>query len=111
MRWKSSLVTVGILFQSAFSLEIDPALPMVVLAESGHYLKALVHYESLVALEGSGILQLVHKMREHEDCKVSQCPLVGYPLVLIYSGGIGIIMGIALCSEMELTGSPVFRPA
>ena len=33
-------------------LEIDLALPTVVTAECGHYLKALVHYESLVALEG-----------------------------------------------------------
>ena len=70
-----------------------------------------MHYESLVALEGSGILQLVHKMREHEDRKVSQCPLVGYPLVLMYSGGIGIITGVVLRGEMELTGSPIFCPA
>ena len=103
------LVPVSIL--TGDLLEIDPALPMVVPAESGCYLKALVHYESLVALEGSGILQLVHKMREHEDHKVPQCPLVGYPLVLMYSGRIGIVMGIVLCGEMELTGSPIFRPA
>ena len=103
------LVPVGIL--TGDLLEIDPALPTVVPAESGRYLKALVHYESPVALEGSGILQLVHKMREHEDRKVSQCPLVGYPPVLMYSGGIGIITGVVLCGEMELTGSPVFRPA
>ena len=92
-------------------LEIDPALPAVVPAESGRYLKALVHYESPVALEGSGILQLVHKMREHEDCKVSQCPLISYPPVLMYSGGIGIITGVVLRGEMELMGSPVFRLA
>ena len=103
------LVPVGIL--TGDLLEIDPALPMVVPAESGHYLKALVHYESPVALEGSGILQLVHKMREHEDCKVSQCPLIGYLPVLMYSGGIGIITSVVLHGEMELTGSPVFRLA
>ena len=103
------LIPVGIL--TGDLLEIDPALPTVVLAESGRCLKALVHYESLVALEGSGILQLVHKMREHEDSKVSQCPLVSYPPVLMYSGGIGIITGVVLRSEMELMGSPVFHPA
>ena len=74
------LVLVGIL---TGDLEIDPALPMVVPAESGRYLKALVHYESPVALEGSGILQLVHIVREHEDRKVPQCPLIGYPPVLM----------------------------
>ena len=103
------LVPVGIL--TGDLLEIDLALPMVVPAESGHYLKALMHYESPVALKGSRILQLVHKMREHEDRKVSQCPLLGYPPVLMYSGRIGIIMGVVLCGEMELMGSPVFRPA
>ena len=100
------LVPVGIL--TGDLLEIDPALPTVVPAKSSRYLKALMHYESPVALEGSGILQLVHKMREHEDRKVSQCPLIGYPPVLMYSGGIGIITGVVLRSEMELTGSPVF---
>ena len=103
------LVPVGIL--TGDLLEIDLALPTVVLAESGHHLKALVHYENLVALEGSRILQLVHTMRKHEDCKVPQCPLVGYPPVLMYSGGIGIVTGIVLRSEMELMGSPLFHPA
>ena len=103
------LVPVSIL--TGDLLEIDPALPMVVPAKSSRYLKALMHYESPVALEGSGILQLVHKMREHEDRKVSQCPLIGYLPVLMYSGGIGIIMGIVLHGKMELMGSPVFRPA
>ena len=92
-------------------LEIDPALPTVVPAESSCYLKALVHYQSLVALEGSRILQLVHMMREHEDCKVPQCPLVSYMPVLMYSGGIAIITGIVLRGEMELMVSPIFRPA
>ena len=64
-----------------------------------------------MALKGSGILQLVHKVRKHEDRKVPQCSLVGYPLVLMYSGGIGVITGIVLRGYMELTGSPVFRPA
>ena len=103
------LVPVGIL--TGDLLEIDPALPTVVPAESGCYLKALVHYESPVALEGSGILQLVYMMGEHEDCKVPQCPLVSYPPVLMYSGGIAIITGIVLRDEMELMGSPIFRPA
>ena len=92
-------------------LEIDPALSTVVMTECGRYLKALVHYESLVALDGPGVLQLVYKVREHEDRKVPQCPLVAYPPVLVYSGGIGIVTGIVLRGEMELTGSPVFRPA
>ena len=103
------LVPVGIL--TGDLLEIDPALPMVVPAESSHHLKALMHYESPVALEGSGILQLVYKMRKYEDRKIPQCPLVGYLPVLMYSGGIGIITGIVLHGEMELMGSPVFRPA
>ena len=103
------LIPVGIL--TGDLLEIDLALPMVVPAESGRYLKALVHYESPLALKGSEILQLVHIMREHEDRKVPQCPLVGYPSVLMYSGGIGIITGVVLRGEMELTGSPVFHPA
>ena len=103
------LIPVGIL--TGDLLEIDPVLPMMVPAESGCHLKALMHYESPVALEGSGILQLVHKMRKHEDRKVPQCPLVGYPLVLMYSGSIGIITGVVLRGYMELTGSPVFRLA
>ena len=72
-------------------LEIDPVLPMVVPAESGRYLKALVHYESPVALNRPGVLQLVYKVRDHEDCKVPQCPLVAYWLVLVYSGRISIV--------------------
>ena len=102
-------VPVGIL--TGDLLEVDPALPTMVPAESGRYLKALMHYESPVALEGSGILQLVHKVRKHEDRKVPQYPLVGYLPVLMYSGGIGVIMGIVLCGYMELTGSPIFCPA
>ena len=102
-------VPVGIL--TGDLLKVDPALPMMVLAESNSYLKALMHYESLVALEGSGILQLVHKVRKHEDRKVPQCPLVGYPPVLMYSSGIGVITGVVLRGYMELTGSPVFCPA
>ena len=103
------LVPVGIL--TGDLLEIDPALPTVVLAKSSCHLKALMHYESPVPLEGSGILQLVHKMRKHKDRKVPQCPLIGYPPVLMYSSGIGIVTGVVLCGDMELMGSPVFRPA
>ena len=103
------LVPVGIL--TGGLLEIDPALPTMVPAKSGRHLKAFMHYESPVALDGSRILQLVHKMRKHENRKVPQCPLIGYPLVLMYSGGIGVITGVVLCGYMELTGSPVFRPA
>ena len=102
-------VPVGIL--TGDLLEIDPALPMMVPAESGRHLKALMHYESPVALEGSGILQLMHKMRKHEDCKVSQCSLVGYPPVLMYSGSIFVVTGVVLRGYMELMGSPVFHPA
>ena len=103
------LVPVGIL--TGDLLEIDPVLPTVVPAESGHYLKGLMHHESPVALEASGILQLVHMMGEHEDRKVPQCPVIGYLLVLMYSGRIGIITGVVLCGEMELMGSPVFHLA
>ena len=102
-------VPVGILTGSL--LEVDLALPMMVPAESGRYLKAFMHYEGPVALEGSGILQLVYKMRKHEDRKVPQCSLVGDPSVLMYSGGIGVVMGVVLRGYMELTGSPVFHPA
>ena len=102
-------VPVGIL--TGDLLEINPALPTMVPAESGRHLKALMHNESPVALKGSGILQLVHKMRKHEDRKVPQCSLVGYPPVLMYSGGIGIVTGVVLRGYMELTGSPVFCPA
>ena len=103
------LVPVGIL--TGDLLEIDPALPTVVPAESSRHLKALMHCESPVALKGSRILQLVHRMRKHEDRKVPQCPLVGYPLVLMYSGSIGIITGIVLRGKMELMGSPIFHLA
>ena len=103
------LVPVGIF--TGDLLEIDPALPTVVTAECGCYLQALLHYESPVALDGPGVLQLVYKVREHEDRKVPQCPLVGYPPVLMYSGRIGIVTGVVLCDEMELTGSAIFRPA
>ena len=102
-------VPVGILTGSL--LEVDPALPTMVPAESGRYLKAFMHYEGLVALKGSRILQLVYKMRKHEDRKVPQCSLIGDPSVLMYSDGIGVITGIVLRGYMELMGSPVFRPA
>ena len=102
-------VPVGIL--TGGLLEVDPALPSMVPAESGCYLKALVHYESPVTLEGSGILQLVHKVRKHQDCKVPQCSLISDPPVLMYSGGIGVITGVVLHGYMELTGSPIFRLA
>ena len=62
-------VPVGIL--TGGLLEVDPVLPSMVPAESGRYLKALVHYESPVTLEGPGILQLVHKVRKHQDRKGS----------------------------------------
>ena len=73
-------VPVGIL---TFLLVTHPALPPVIPAKSCHYLKALVHHESPVALEGPRTLQVVHVVREHEDRKVPQCPLVGYMLVLM----------------------------
>ena len=92
-------------------LEVDPALPTMVPAESGRYLKAFMHYEDPVALEGSGILQLVYKMRKHEDRKVPQCSLISDPSVLMYSSGIGVVTGIVLRGYMELTGSPVFHLA
>ena len=103
------LVPVGIF--TGDLLEIGPALPMVVMAKCSCYLQALMHYESPVALDRPRVLQLVYKVREHEDRKVAQCPLVGYLPVLMYSGGIGIVTGVVLHGEMELTGSPVFRPA
>ena len=103
------LVPVGIF--TGDLLEIDPALPTVVMAECGRYMKALMHYESPVALDGPRVLQLVYKVREHEDRKVPQCPLVAYPPVLVYSSGIGIVTGVVLRGEMELMGSPVFHPA
>ena len=67
LRYCQHLVPVGIL---TFLLMTHPALPPVVPAKSGCYLKALVYHESPVALEGSRALQLVHIMREHEDRKV-----------------------------------------
>ena len=70
-----------------------------------------MHNQSPVALKGAGALQLVHIVREHEDRKVPQCPLVGYPLVLMQSGGQSIITHVVFSSIMELTGSSVFRPA
>ena len=70
------LVPVGIF--TGDLLEIDLALPTVVMAECGHYLQALVHYESPVAFNGPGVLKLVYKVREHEDHKVPQCSLIGY---------------------------------
>ena len=103
------LVPVGIL--TGDLLEIDPALPTVVPAESSCYLKALMHYESPVALKGSGILQLVYMMGEHEDRKVPQCPLVSYPLVLMYSGGIAIITGVVLRWQDGADGFPHILPS
>ena len=44
-------VPVGIL--TGGLLEVDPALQSMVPAESGRYLKALMHYESPFTLEGS----------------------------------------------------------
>ena len=64
-----------------------------------------------MALDRPGVLQLVYKVREHEDRKVPQCPLVAYLPVLMYSSRIGIVTGIVLRGKMELMGSPVFRPA
>ena len=74
------LIPVGIL---TFFLVTHPVLPPVVPAKSSCYLKALMHHESPVTLEGSGALQLVHVMREHEDRKVPSCSLIGYPPVLM----------------------------
>ena len=102
-------VPVGIL--TGDLLEIDPALPMMVLAESSRHLKALLHNQSPVALEGPGILQLVHKMRKHEDHKVLQCSLIGNLPVLMYSGGIGVVTGVVLRGYMELMGSPRIPPS
>ena len=47
-----------------------PVLPLVVSPEGSHHLKALVHHESPVPLNSSGVLKLVHIVRKHEDCKV-----------------------------------------
>ena len=70
-----------------------------------------MRYESPVALKGPGVLQLVYKVREHEDHKVPQCPVIGYPPVLMYSGRKGIVTGVVLRGEMKLTGFPIFHPA
>ena len=67
-----------------------------------------MHNQSLVALKGARTLQLVHIVREHEDRKVPQCPLVRYPLVLMQSGRQCIITHVVPSSVMELTGSSVF---
>ena len=50
-------------------------------------------------------------MRKHEDRKVPQGSLISDPLVLMYSGGIGVVTGVVLCGYMELMGSPVFHLA
>ena len=61
------LIAVGILTSLLVAcLPLPPVIP----AKSGCHLEAFVHHESPVALEGSGILQLVHMMREHKDRKV-----------------------------------------
>ena len=80
LRYCRHLVPVGIL---TFLLVTYLALLPVVPAKSCHYLKALMHHESPVALEGPRTLQVVHVMREHEDRKVPQCPLIGYMPVLM----------------------------
>ena len=82
-------VPVGISWRDL--LKVDLALPLVETTEYSRYLQAPVHYESPVALNGPGVLQVVYKVREHEDRKVPQCPLVAYPPVLVYSGRIGIV--------------------
>ena len=84
---------------------------MVVMTKCSCYLQALVCYENPVALSRPGALQLVYKVREHEDHKVPQSPLIAYPPVLVYSSGISIVTDVILRSDMELTGSPVLRPA
>ena len=92
-------------------LKVDPALPTVVTTKCRRYLQALVRYENLVALSRPGALQLVYEVREHEDRKVPQSPLIAYPPVLVYSGGISIVTDVILRSDMELTGSPVLPSA
>ena len=72
-------------------------------------LPALMHYENPVALSRPGALQLVYEVREDEDCKVPQSPVIAYPPVLVYSDGISIITDVILRSNMELTGSPVLH--
>ena len=46
------------------------ALPPVVATKRGHHFKALMYHESLVSLEGPGILKLVNMMGEHKNCKI-----------------------------------------
>ena len=96
---------------TGYLLKVDPALPSVVTTECSRYLQALVRYENPEALSRPGALQLVYEVREHEDRKVPQSPLIAYPLVLVYSGGISIITDVILRSDMELTGSPILCPA
>ena len=67
-----------------------------------------MHNQSPVALEGTGTLQLVHVVREHEDRKVPQCSLVRYPPVLMQSGRQCVITHVVFSSVMELMGSSVF---
>ena len=104
-----SFIPVSIL--AGYLLKVDPALPMVVMTECSRYLQALMRYDNPVALSRPEALQLVYKVREHEDRKVPQSPLVAYLPVLVYSGGISIVTDVILHSDMELTGSPVLRPA
>ena len=92
-------------------MKVDPALPTVVTTKCSRYLQALVRYENPVALSGPRTLQLVYKVREHEDRKVPQSPLIVYLPVLVYSGGISIVTDVILRSDMGLMGSPVLRPA
>ena len=92
-------------------MKVDPALPTVIMTECSHYLQALVCYENPVALSGPRTLQLVYKVREHEDRKVPQSPLIAYLPVLVYSSRMSIVTDIILRSDMELTGSPVLHLA
>ena len=105
---RRSFIPVSIL--AGYLLKVDPALPTVVTTECSHYLQALVHYENPLVLSRPGALQLVYKVREHEDRKVPQSPLVAYPLVLVYSGGISIVTDVILCSDMDVDGFPRTPP-
>ena len=67
--------------------------------------------QSPVALEGTGALQVVHIVREHEDHKVPQSSLIRYPPVLMESGRQCIITHVISCGVMKLTGSSIFCPA
>ena len=96
---------------AGYLLKVDLALPTVVTTKCSRYLQALVRYENPVALSRPGALQLVYEVREHQDHKVPQSPLVAYPPVLVYSGGISIVTDVILRSDMELTGSPRLHPA